>query len=67
MLIKVFGKWINSTSIACIDDWDLKDKRVASINFTSSEYIRFDGKTGDELAQEINRQIRETTRHATDK
>jgi len=59
MLIKVFGIWINPDLIYTLNT--TRHECIASCNVFNKDdrYIRFSGKTADEVAQEINRQIKE--------
>lgn len=61
MLIKVFGNWINPNLIEY-----LKYEAESSIGHESTciiftqSYLRFVGRKPDELADEINKQIKES-------
>jgi len=59
MLIKVFGQWINPDQVTGIVEWDDLEYTVKAVSLAGGWY--FKDKTGDEVAEEINRQITATS------
>ena len=58
MLIKVFGgDWINPDKITYLRSFDSDDVVFTVIEMEDLKSSRFEGKTQDEVAEEINRQI----------
>jgi len=67
MLIKVFGRWINPDKIEYLSENDIydEDSTTAFINY-ETDAVRFEKKTADELAEEINKQIKEQANGSMD-
>jgi hypothetical protein len=56
MLIKVFGKWTNPAKILGLT----ADDNGTTLHYGVNCIVRIEGKSPDEVAQEINRQIKES-------
>ena len=57
MLIKVFGYWINPKRVTSIRQISAKTR----LHFSGSYPITYDGRTCDEVAEEINKQLKQPT------